>query len=40
MYNQEPMRAKGLKERPTVPSDQLSAHLLHAMSKYGRPPKF
>ena len=34
------MRAEGPKERPTaVLSYQLSARLVHAMSKYGRPQK-
>ena len=41
MYYQEPTRAEGPKERPTAGgstvSDQLSAHLVHAMSKYGTP---
>ena len=41
MCNQEPKRAEGPKERPTaVLSDHLSARLLHAMSKYGRPQKY
>ena len=38
---QEPMRAEGPKERPiAVLSDQLSARMLHAMPKYGRPQNF
>ena len=40
-YAREPMRAEGAKERLTaVLSYQLSARLVNAMSKYGRPHTF